>query len=159
MPFVMGLQLGVRGIFLWSKWLWFVRCVCHLHLLQFEPKDKYAWIKYLSWFFGTAARTDLVDCVHWAGKFIWQTLISQSALCAFASAFTLVTLALCVKCRRTLKGTLVAPRAQSMGVFCLHLCLHVWSARIQISQIGAPRLMTPLHKSGISGLNLWFLQK
>ena len=37
-----------------------------------------------------------------------KTLISQSALCTFASAFTLVTLALCVKCRRTLKGTLIA---------------------------------------------------
>ena len=36
-----------------------------------------------------------------------KTLISQSALCAFASVLTLVTLALCVKCRRTLKGTLV----------------------------------------------------
>ena len=32
--------------------------------------------------------------------------ISQSALCAFASAFMLVTLAFCVKCRRTLECTL-----------------------------------------------------
>ena len=35
-----------------------------------------------------------------------KTIISQSALCTFASAFTLVTLGLCAKCRRTLKGTL-----------------------------------------------------
>ena len=32
--------------------------------------------------------------------------ISQSALCTFASAFMPVTLALCVKCQRTLKGTI-----------------------------------------------------
>ena len=34
-----------------------------------------------------------------------KTRISQSALCAFASACTLVTLALCVKCRRFVTGT------------------------------------------------------
>ena len=43
----------------------------------------------------------------WGGESsLTKTPISQSALCAFASAFTLVTLALCVKCWRTLKGTL-----------------------------------------------------
>ena len=55
--------------------------------------------------------------MHWPCHACWlctlgrassltKTLISQSALCTFASAFTLVTLALCVKCRRTLKETL-----------------------------------------------------
>ena len=34
-------------------------------------------------------------------------LISQSAPCTFASTFKLVTLALCVMCLRTLKGTLM----------------------------------------------------
>ena len=43
----------------------------------------------------------------WGGESsLTKMLISQSPLCVFASAFTLITLALCVKCRRTLKGTL-----------------------------------------------------
>ena len=53
-------------------------------------------------------------CTHWpcwlrtlgGASSLTKTLISQSALCTFASAFTLVKLALCVKGRRTLKGTL-----------------------------------------------------
>ena len=53
-------------------------------------------------------------CTHWprwlrtwgGASSLTKTLISQSAPSTFASAFTLVTLALCVKCRRTLKETL-----------------------------------------------------
>ena len=46
----------------------------------------------------------------WGGaSSLTKTLISQSTLCTFASAFTLVTLTLCVKCRRTVKGTLIHP--------------------------------------------------
>ena len=56
-------------------------------------------------------------CTHWPcwlhtwcgpcdPSSLTKMLISQSMLCTFASAFTLVTLALCVtECRRTLKGT------------------------------------------------------
>ena len=47
-------------------------------------------------------------CTWGGASSLTKTLISQSALCAFASAFTLVTLALCLKCRRTLKGTLLS---------------------------------------------------
>ena len=32
-PLSKGLQLGVFGFFLWSKYAWFVRRICHLHLL------------------------------------------------------------------------------------------------------------------------------
>ena len=68
------------------------------------------FVKSLPQSFGTAARTDFVDCVHGVGlcdpSSLTKTLTNQSALCAFASVFTLVTLTLCVKCRRTLKGTL-----------------------------------------------------
>ena len=41
---------------------------------------------------------------------------TQSALCTFASrtVFTLITLALCVKCRRTLKGTSVSAKDHSV---------------------------------------------
>ena len=59
----------------------------------------------------------LQPCTHWpcwlrtwgGASSLTKTLISQSAMCTFASAFTLVMLALCVKCRRTLKGTLLVP--------------------------------------------------
>ena len=50
-------------------------------------------------------------CTHcvrtWVGaSSLTKTLISQSALCTFAfTAFMLVMLALCVKCRRTLERT------------------------------------------------------
>ena len=52
-------------------------------------------------------------CTHWlcwlrtwgGASSLTKTLISQSALCTFASVFMLVTLALCVKCWRTLKET------------------------------------------------------
>ena len=55
-------------------------------------------------------------CTHWpcwlrawgGASSLIKTRISQSALCTFASAYTLVTLPFCVKCRRTLKGTLHA---------------------------------------------------
>ena len=44
----------------------------------------------------------------WGGESsLTKMLVSQSPLCVFASAFTLITLALCVKCQRTLKGTLL----------------------------------------------------
>ena len=54
-------------------------------------------------------------CKHWpywlctwgGASSLTKTLISQSALCALTSALTLVTLALCVKCRRSLKETLI----------------------------------------------------
>ena len=47
-----------------------------------------------------------------------KMLISQSALCAFASAFTLVMLAWCVKCQRSLKRTWVYFRSHPCIILC-----------------------------------------
>ena len=58
------------------------------------------------------------------GSSLTKTLISQSASSTFASAFTFVTLALCVKCRRTLEETLV-----SVG-YILQLSLRVLPGKI-----------------------------
>ena len=58
----------------------------------------------------------------WGGAHsLTKTLFSQSALCTFASAFTLVTLALCVKCRRTLKGTLHVKSTYSQPFFTIDI--------------------------------------
>ena len=84
---------------------------CHIIITEKILLNKSIFqLKSLSQSFGTAARTNLVDCIHGAGSCdpssLTKPLISQSVLCAFASAFTLVMPALFVKCRRTLKGTL-----------------------------------------------------
>ena len=66
----------------------------------------------------------------WGGaSSLTKTLISQSAMCTFDSAFTLVTLALSVKCRRTLKGTLILKR-NGYKVAILALCMK-WSCHCQ----------------------------
>ena len=103
LPIKVHMELCTKGLFLpyrFSKSTLWINAI--LGLLS---------LKSLSQPFGTAAHTDLVDCLHGAGPCepsSWtKTLISQSALCTFASAFTLITLALCMKCRRTLKGTLL----------------------------------------------------
>ena len=67
-------------------------------------------------------------------------LISQSALCTFASAFTLVTLALCVKCRRSLKGTLHCHFESNLEAKLSLKCLN---------KIGVQKLFTIYHQTWV----------
>ena len=70
-------------------------------------------------------------CRHWpcwlctlgGVSSLTKTLISQSVLCTFAFAFTL---ALCVKCRRTLKGTLVYHHLPSKSTLLDCCCCCGW---------------------------------
>ena len=61
---------GYWGFLPWSK-LWFVRCVCYLHLLRSERKDKRAW--------NTASRAIILD-LFWLRLFIGKTRIPQLEL-------------------------------------------------------------------------------
>ena len=42
-PFLIwhGTQMGVYWCFLWSELQWFVRCICQMHILLSERKDKH----------------------------------------------------------------------------------------------------------------------
>ena len=96
-------------------------CNCVLHsLLRHSDSSISSWLVCLNTISMCKVLFTILQhcCTHWPRwphtwcgpcnpSSLTKMLVSQSVLCTFTSAFTLVTLALCVtECWRTLKGTL-----------------------------------------------------